>query len=107
MSSNHIPTADESSSPDSVLGDVTTGVRNDPFGAEGGNASGAAGYSGVNFSNYAGLVFHRSGIGTVKLLDLAMESEYLVQNQGTLMVSKLAVGHNFLRAEACAGIKTA
>ena len=107
MMSNHIPTADESDTPNAVLGDTTNGVRNDPFGAEGGNASGAAGYSGLDFQNYVGLAFHRSGIGTVKLLDLAMESEYLVQNQGTLMVAKYAMGHNFLRAEACLGIRAA
>ncbi len=107
MMSNHIPTANESETPNAVLGDTTNGVRNDPFGAEGGNASGAAGYSGLDFQSYVGLAFHRSGIGTVKLLDLAMESEYLVQNQGTLMVAKYAMGHNFLRAEACVGLKKA
>ena len=110
MMSNHIPTGDEDGSGgavDTVLGDTSNGVRNDPFGAEGGNVGTAAGYSGVDFSNYCGLAFHRSGIGTVKLLDLAMESEYLVQNQGTLMVAKYAMGHNFLRAEACLGIRAA
>lgn len=107
MMSNHIPSANESETPNSVLGDTTNGVRNDPFGVEGGNASGAAGYSGLDFQSYVGLAFHRSGIGTVKLLDLAMESEYLVQNQGTLMVAKYAMGHNFLRAEACLGIRAA
>ena len=105
MMSNHIPTDNESSEPNAVLGDTSNGVRNDPFGVEGGGAGGAAGYSGFDFSNYVGLAFHRSGIGTVKLMDLAMESEYLVQNQGTLMVAKYAMGHNFLRAEACMGIK--
>ena len=107
MMSNHIPTDNESSEPNDVFGDTSNGVRNDPFGAEGGNVGTAAGYSGVDFSNYVGLAFHRSGIGTVKLLDLAMESEYLVQNQGTLMVAKYAMGHNFLRAEACLGIRAA
>jgi hypothetical protein len=46
-----------------------------------------------------GLVFHPSGIGTVKLLDLAMESAYDIRRQGTLMVAKYAVGHGWLRPE--------
>jgi len=108
--STHVPTADEDGTGgavDTVLGDVTDGVRNDPFGDEGGAIGTAAGYSGVDFQNYQGVVFHRSGAGTVKLMDLAIESDYLVQNQGTLMVAKYAMGHNFLRAGACVGIKSA
>ena len=105
LMSNHIPTGDESTA-SGALGDGTDGVRNDPFVDAG--ATGAAageGYSGVDFSNYIGVAFHRSGIGTCKLLDLAVESDYLVQNQGTLMVAKYAMGHNYLRAEACVGLK--
>ena len=107
MMSNHIPTGDEGTAT-GALGDGTDGVRNDPFvdaGATG--ASAGEGYSGIDFQNYCGLAFHRSGIGTVKLLDLAMESEYLIKHQGTLMCAKYAMGHNFLRAEACVGIKKA
>jgi len=104
--SNHIPTADEGTAT-GALGDGSDGVRNDPFvdaGATG--AVAAEGYSGVDFQNYQGVVFHRSGIGTVKLMDLAIESDYLVQNQGTLMVAKYAMGHNYLRAGACVGLKS-
>ena len=104
--SNHIPTADEGTAT-GALGDGTDGVRNDPFvdaGATG--AVAAEGYSGIDFQNYQGVVFHRSGIGTVKLMDLAIESDYLVQNQGTLMVAKYAMGHNYLRAGACVGLKS-
>ncbi len=107
--SNHVPTADEDGTGgavDTVLGDTTNGVRNDPFGAEGGASGTAAGYSGIDFSNYEGVVFHRSAVGTVKLLDLAVESDYLVQNQGTIMIAKYAMGHNFLRASASVGLKT-
>lgn len=46
-----------------------------------------------------GLIFHTSGIGTVKLLDLAMESEWDIRRQGTLFVAKMAVGHGWLRPE--------
>jgi hypothetical protein len=38
-------------------------------------------------------------LGTVKLLDLASEMEYDIRRQGTLMVSKMAVGHGVLRPE--------
>tara|TARA_R110000824_G_scaffold201677_12_gene385815 strand:- start:4011 stop:5003 length:993 start_codon:yes stop_codon:yes gene_type:complete len=44
-----------------------------------------------------GLVFHKSAIGTVKLRDLSMESEYQIARQGTLMVAKYAMGHGILR----------
>ena len=104
--SNHIPTGDEGTAT-GELGDGT-GTNNDPFLNAGATGAGAGeGYSGIDFSNYYGLVFHRSGIGTVKLLDLAIESDYLVQNQGTLMVAKYAMGHNWLRSHACIGIKSA
>tara|TARA_R100000655_G_scaffold54515_2_gene92486 strand:+ start:5787 stop:6821 length:1035 start_codon:yes stop_codon:yes gene_type:complete len=109
MMSNHIPTGNENDDAggtvDTTLG--STSVRNAPFNdASVTNADANEGYSGANFTNYEGLVFHRSGIGTVKLLDLAIESDYLVQNQGTLMVAKYAMGHNYLRPAACVGLKT-
>lgn len=48
----------------------------------------------------AALIFQRSALGTVKLLDLAVESDYQVERQGTLMVAKYAMGHDTLRTEA-------
>ena len=47
-----------------------------------------------------GIVFHRSALGTVKLMDLALESEYQIERQGTLMVARYAMGHDVLRHEA-------
>jgi len=47
-----------------------------------------------------GIIFHKSAIGTVKLRDLSMESEYQIERQGTLMVAKYAMGHGVLRPEA-------
>jgi len=61
----------------------------------------------VNLTNYEGLVCHPSAVGTVKLLDLAVESEYDIRRQGTLMVAKYAMGHGVLRPEAAVGIKEA
>lgn len=55
-------------------------------------------YNG-DFTNTVALVMHKSAIGTVKLLDLAVESEYDIRRQGTLMVAKYAVGHGILRPE--------
>ena len=57
-----------------------------------------------DFSNTVAFGWHRSAIGTVALLGLAVEREYLIQNQGTLMVAKYAYGHGYLRPEGCAEI---
>jgi hypothetical protein len=61
----------------------------------------------VNLTNYVALVSHPSAAGTVKLMDLAVESEYDIRRQGTLMVAKYAMGHGVLRPEAAVGIKEA
>jgi hypothetical protein len=53
----------------------------------------------VNASDTAVLCMTSEALGTVKLLDLASEMEYDIRRQGTLMVSKMAVGHGVLRPE--------
>ena len=66
-------------------------------------------YSGDD-SKTIGLVFHKSAVGTVKLLDMTTEisgNDYQVMYQGTLMVAKYALGHGTLRPEAAATIKLA
>lgn len=63
-------------------------------------------YAG-DFTNTVGLIMHPSAVGTVKLLDLGMESEYQISRQGTLMVAKYAVGHGVLRPEAAIELSTA
>jgi hypothetical protein len=80
-----------------ATGDGSQG--NDVFGA------GGTGYNG-DFSGLSGtagakgfLAGTREAIGTVKLLDLATESEYQIQRQGTLFVAKYAMGHGVLRPE--------
>lgn len=60
----------------------------------------------VDAQNIGAVVFHKSAIGTVKLMDLGMESEYDIRRQGTLMVGKLALGHGILRPESACSIKT-
>lgn len=56
--------------------------------------------------NTVALVFHKSAAGIVKLKDITMESEYLIERQGTLMVAKLAQGMGALRNDGCCIIKT-
>lgn len=67
--------------------------------------TGVAAYQG-NFSTTVGLVMNKQAVGTVKLLDLATESDYDIRRQGTLMVAKYAVGHGIIRPEAAVELKT-
>jgi hypothetical protein len=78
--------------------------------------SGGSGYNG-DFSalttgtgadlEYGMLCGTKEAIGTVKLLDLATESEYQIERQGTLFVAKYAMGHGVLRPECAVAVKPA
>jgi hypothetical protein len=85
--SNNIPSTDLSSASGTNSGDA--GSSNDLFAA-------TDGYDG-DFSNSLGIVGHSAAVGTVKLLDLATESEYQIERQGTLFVAKYAMGHGIPR----------
>lgn len=74
-------------------------ANNDVFGGSG------TGYNG-NLSTTSIIGGHPSAIGTVKLLDLATESDYKVELQGSLFVAKYAMGHGVLRPEAAFEIKS-
>ena len=77
-------------------------------GADAGSATnGGSTPQAVNLSNFVALVSHPSAVGTVKLMDLAVEKEYDIRRQGTLMVAKYSMGHVVLRPEAAVGIKEA
>jgi hypothetical protein len=65
--------------------------------------SGPSAYQG-DFTTTEGLAMHRSAVGTVKLLDLATEMDYLIEYQGNLVVAKYAIGHGILRPEAAVEI---
>ena len=67
--------------------------------ATGTNVANLAKYD-VDASATKALVLQKSALGCVKLMDVASESEYDIRRQGTLMVSKMAVGHGILRPEA-------
>ena len=82
--------------------------NNIPQSNVGSNPSGANNtYSGDD-SKTIGLVFHKSAVGTVKLMDMTTEitgNDYATMYQGTLMVAKYALGHGILRPECAATIK--
>lgn len=82
----HLPTAD-----------VTAGTV----------AAGTGNRQQVAAANTTALIAHTSAVGTVKLMDLAVESEYDIRRQGTLMVAKYAMGHGVLRPEAAVQIQSA
>jgi len=79
--SNHLPTGNQS---------AVTGENNTYHG---------------DFTKTKAVVFHASAIGTVKLMDLALESEYDIRRQGTLFVAKYAMGSGVLRPECAIELK--
>jgi hypothetical protein len=62
-------------------------------------------YAG-NFATTVGLVMNKSAVGTVKLMDLSTEGEYDMRRQGTLIISKYAIGSGILRPECAIELKT-
>ncbi|WP_142850681.1 phage capsid protein [Telmatospirillum sp. J64-1] len=77
--------------------------------SEGGDAYGPrplAKYAG-DFTGTVGVVMTPQAVGTVKLLDLAVEGEYKIERQGTLIVAKYAMGHGILRPECAVELTTA
>lgn len=61
----------------------------------------------VDATSLKALVMVPEAIGCVKLMDVASEAEYDIRRQGTLMVSKMAVGHGVLRPEGIIAINAA
>ena len=85
-----------------VAGDDVN-AKNNPFDdAEG--SSDAKGYLDAGLDVLQFLGGHTSAIGTVKLMDLAVESEYSMQKQSTLMLAKYAMGHGILRPDAAVSV---
>jgi hypothetical protein len=54
----------------------------------------------LDYTDVAGIVFQKGGFATLKLMDLTVESEYLINRQGNLFVSKYSMGHGALRPES-------
>tara|TARA_R100000234_G_scaffold81740_1_gene51502 strand:+ start:7683 stop:8810 length:1128 start_codon:yes stop_codon:yes gene_type:complete len=91
LKSNHIPQANNGSADIVGASDL---IANPQFGSN-------TGYLQADFSNTIGVGFQSEGVGTVKLMDLAMESEYIMERLGTLLLAKYAMGHGVLREECC------
>jgi hypothetical protein len=60
-------------------------------------------YAG-DYSSLQSIVMTPDAMGTVKLLDINLQSEWDIRRQGTLMVSRMAVGHGTLRPECAVRI---
>lgn len=61
----------------------------------------------IDTSKTVAAVFHKSAVATLKLLDLALEDAYDARRQGTLMLSKFALGHDSLRVGGAIELATA
>ena len=68
--------------------------------------TGNAKYQG-DFTNSAALVMWKQAVGTIKLLDIALDMEWDIRRQGTLIVAKMLVGHDYLRPDASVELKVA
>jgi hypothetical protein len=53
----------------------------------------------VDGSATVALIMQKQALGSVKLMNLATEKDYQTNRQGTLMVTRMAVGHGVLRPE--------
>lgn len=72
----------------------------------GANPTGARNTYNANFNTTAALVMHPYACGTVKLLDIKSETDYSVAHQGSLLLSKYAMGHGILRPECAVEVRT-
>ena len=64
-------------------------------------------YHPIDSDTTVGIAFTDQAVGTVKLMDLATESQYDIRRQGDLMVAKYAMGHGVLRAACAVELRTA
>jgi len=79
-------------------------ANNDVFDVNHSGSGNGTGYNG-NLASTGFVAGHKAGVGTVKLLDLATESEYQMERQGTLFVAKYAMGHGVIRPECCVEVQ--
>jgi hypothetical protein len=56
-------------------------------------------FHGVDASKVQTLAFTEGLIGTVKLMDISLQSQWDIRRQGTLMVARYAMGHGVLQPE--------
>lgn len=67
----------------------------------------AATFHAVNASTTKAISWTEEAVGTVKLMDLSMQSQWDIRRQGTLMVARYAYGHGTLRPECAVELRTA
>lgn len=72
-----------------------------------GNVSATVSKYSVDATNTAVVVAQRRAVGTAKLRDIRLETEYTVRRQSTLLVGTYAVGHGVLRPECAIEIAVA
>ena len=82
-----------------------TAIANDDAGYNG-DLSGVREVGSGQDDNVGFVAGHSSAVGCVKLLDLATESEYLIERQSTLFVAKYAMGLGVLRPESAVVVNT-
>ena len=85
---------------------ANTAVNNDDAGYNGDLSGIADPQSGSTLNSLGFVAGHSSAVGCVKLLDLATESEYLIERQSTLFVAKYAMGLGVLRPESAVVVNT-
>lgn len=56
-------------------------------------------FHGVDALTTKGIVFTEDAVGTVKLMDLSLQTQWDIRRQGTLMVARYAMGHGLLQTE--------
>jgi hypothetical protein len=64
-------------------------------------------YHAVNASLVKAICFTPDAIGTVKLLDVAIQTQWDIRRQGNLTVARYAMGHAYLQPECCVKVATA
>lgn len=64
-------------------------------------------YHQIDCSNVKAIVFTAQAVGTLKLMDIALEEEYQLSRQGHLVVASYAMGHGILQPECAVVAKTA
>jgi len=87
-----------------TTGDDSNAKNNPSDDADG--ASAGKGYLDAGLDVLKFVAGHKSAIGTVKLMDLAVESEYSIPKQATLMLAKYAMGHGILRPEGAVSVRS-
>lgn len=97
----NMPTTDTGAADSAVLNDMYDNLGTTDL-ADKGIVNGE-GYGMAHWPEIGALAFHRSAVGTVKLADIGVEHDRIVERRGDLIVADYAMGHNILRPECAVG----